>query len=244
LLTNKLTKILAFNIIIAVINIVVFSPGIIGLRIGGPDILSTAFGLTVIIMSIIIFFLGNFNILKSKEETSALSDISTTEDYITALRKNKFKGPFNEIIDIIIGQIERLPKKKAAITDILNEKYSKVEISYQRFQSSLSDVEYIFFNNVKSIINRINTFDENDYKELSDRNYSKQFSQPFIQSKLQIYNEYIAFVNKATEDNEKILLKLDKLLFELSRLDYIDEGQIENLPEIKEIDALIKQAEN
>ena len=46
----------------------------------------------------------------------------------------------------------------------------------------------------------------------------------------------------ATEDNEQILLKLDKLLLEISDLNSVESGQLEQMAGMIEIDNLIKQA--
>jgi hypothetical protein len=62
-----------------------------------------------------------------------------------------------------------------------------------------------------------------------------------MEDKLSVYNEYITFVKSATEDNEQILLKLDKLLLEISKFDSLESGEIEDLAGMQEIDALIKQ---
>ena len=62
------------------------------------------------------------------------------------------------------------------------------------------------------------------------------------EEKMQIYYEYIAYVKQATSTNEEILLKLDKLLFEISQYNVLKGGDIQKLPAIVEIDELIKNA--
>ena len=63
-----------------------------------------------------------------------------------------------------------------------------------------------------------------------------------MEEKFKVYNEYIRFVKEATEDNEQILLKLDKLLLEISGLNCIESGELEQMAGMIEIDNLIKQA--
>jgi hypothetical protein len=65
-----------------------------------------------------------------------------------------------------------------------------------------------------------------------------------MEEKFEVYSEYITFVKAATEDNEQILLKLDKLLLEISDLNCIEGGQLEQMAGMIEIDNLIKQAKN
>jgi hypothetical protein len=67
----------------------------------------------------------------------------------------------------------------------------------------------------------------------------KKFSKEFIQTKMNIYDEYVSFIKKAIENDEQIILKLDKILLELSRFNSIEDGKIENMNAMKEIDDLI-----
>ncbi|MNO05342.1 hypothetical protein D3C81_2266840 [compost metagenome] len=68
-----------------------------------------------------------------------------------------------------------------------------------------------------------------------------QLSPELLQEKTQVYNEFMVFLQDSLETNEEILLKLDKLLLEISSLNSIDFGEIENMPCMQEIDSLIKQ---
>ena len=43
------------------------------------------------------------------------------------------------------------------------------------------------------------------------------------------------------EDNEEILLKLDKFLFELSKFNSLEDGELENMSAIKDVDELINK---
>jgi hypothetical protein len=85
----------------------------------------------------------------------------------------------------------------------------------------------------------LNAFDERDYNRI--RKDEKTFSDEIIQTKMRIYSEYITFVKEAIEDNEQIILKLDKILLELSRFFSIENGKIEEMSAMKEIDDLINK---
>ena len=52
---------------------------------------------------------------------------------------------------------------------------------------------------------------------------SEYVGQDNIKEKLDIYNEYIDFVDNATRTNEEILLKLDKILLEISKYNSLEE---------------------
>lgn len=239
--TDELAKLLGLNIGIAATDVALFSPGLIGIQLGGASALATAFGCTAIFMSGALFLYGNYKLLAGREKVVQTSSIKTIEDYSNALRQHRYKKTFETNINLMLEQIERLVKKKSTILDILQQRFSVSELSYKKFASVINEVEKIFYLNIRSILNKLNAFDEEEYIRIKDGDKSGGFSQEFIQQKLSVYNEYIAFINKATEDNEEIILKLDKLLLEISSLDSLQDGEIEKMPGMQEIDELIKQ---
>ncbi|HEX3028030.1 MAG TPA: hypothetical protein VHT34_01700 [Clostridia bacterium] len=240
--TNKILKIAGLNIGIAALDTILFSPGFIGINIGGTSVFATAFGCSAIFMSIALFVYGNYKILTHKGKIIQASEIKTEEDYINALKQNRTIKTFGQDIEIILEQIERLHKKNDTIRDILLQKFNREEMSYKKFNDAISAVENVFFMNIRSILNKINAFDEDDYMLIMKKSAGKVFSQEIIQTKMTIYTEYISFVKNSTEENEQILLKLDKLLLEISKFNSLEDGEIENLSGMKEIDELTKQA--
>ena len=149
---------------------------------------------------------------------------------------------FEVTVDLLLDQIERLQKKNKTIRDIILQIFSDSEISYQKFDAVIAEVEKIFFMNIRSILNKMNAFDEDDYNFIRKKYEAGAFSQQFMEEKFKVYDEYITFVKAATEDNEQILLKLDKLLLEISGLNSVESGQLEQMAGMIEIDNLIKQA--
>lgn len=226
---------------IALLNIVVFSSGILDIEIGGISVFETAFGVTLIIMSICIFIFGNYKLLIEKEKKIKSNEIKTSFDCIEALKDNKDKKTFSKDISILLEQIQRIEKKKEMITEILLQKFNNSEMSYSKFQGGIIEIEKLFYVNIKSVINKMNIFDEGDYLLVRKESRQANLSEEFIKGKISIYNEYIYFIKDSIEDNEQILLKLDKLLLELSKFDSLEEGELENMEAMKEIDELISK---
>ncbi len=238
---EKIMKIAGLNVGIAVADIILFSPGLLGLQLGGASVLATAFGATAILMSGVVFVYGNYKLLPGKEKLLQTSEIKTPLDCINALQQNYGKKTFLKDIAVILEQIKRFQKKKETIKDILLQKFSSTEMSYSKFQGAILEVENVFYINIKSILNKLNAFDEEDYNSMRKDNAQTKFSKEFIQAKMSIYNEYISFVKNSIEDNEEILLKLDKLLLEISKLNSLEDGEIESMIAMKEIDELINK---
>ena len=51
---------------------------------------------------------------------------------------------------------------KERIDDILLQKFNENEISYKNFKNIISEVVNVFYINLKSVINKINIFDEEE----------------------------------------------------------------------------------
>ena len=97
------------------------------------------------------------------------------------------------------------------------------------------------------VTNKLITF--NKFSEINYENNTKsnnkfkfELKEDIPQEKLDIYNKYIEFVNESTNINEEILLKLDKMILEISKYNTIDGSDIKKMPVITEIDELIKNA--
>jgi hypothetical protein len=236
---KKQIKLLGLNLGIAAANIIAFV--LIGLKFLGASPLEMAFSGTIIVLSGAGLTYGNYKILTGKE--IIIPPPEWTQEYcIAALNNHRGLKTFEENIDFLLEQIEGLQKKNKTIRDILRQFFSESEISYQKFDAVIADVEKIFVKNMRSINNKMNAFDEDDYNSIRKRYEAGAFSQQVMEEKFKVYDEYITFVKAATEYNEQILLKLDKLLLEISDLDCVEPGQLEQMPGMIEIDNLIKEA--
>ena len=236
---NIILQLLKLNITIILINIIIFSPGLLGVEIGGTSIFFTALGTTVILMSIIIFIAGNYNILTTPNKEITIYKVDTPEECIQALKENKSKRTFANDIDILLEQIDRFDKKKETIYDILLQKFNSSEMSYSKFKSVIVDIEELLYINIKSVINKINIFDQQEYDKIYKDIRHRKINNNIINEKKNMYEQYILFVKEAVEDNEEILLKLDKVLLELSKFNSLEDGELENMNAMKDIDDLI-----
>lgn len=238
---DMLIRLLALNLGIAAANIAVFSSGLLAVDLFGST-LEKAFGSAFLVLSGSGLVYGNYKLLSEPEKAIPIGAKSTKEDYVEALNEHRGLETFERNIDLLLDQIERLQKKNKTIRDILLQIFNASEISYQKFDAVIAEVENIFFKNIRRIINKLNAFDEDDYNFIKKQRNSGAFSEEIMEEKFNVYNEYIRFVKEATEDNEQILLKLDKLLLEISGLNCIESGELEQMAGMIEIDNLIKQA--
>ena len=121
---KRISSLLGLNIAIVMLNIIIFSPGLFNIKIDFINIFQTSIGITIIIMSFIIFIIGNYKILIKEDNEIDISKLDDSEDYIEALKENSSKRVFSKDIDILLEQIERMDKKQEKIDDILLQKFT------------------------------------------------------------------------------------------------------------------------
>lgn len=238
---KRISSLLGLNIAIVMLNIIIFSPGLFNIKIDFINIFQTSIGITIIIMSFIIFIIGNYKILIKEDNEIDISKLDDSEDYIEALKENSSKRVFSKDIDILLEQIERMDKKQEKIDDILLQKFTVNEMSYIKFKKTITEVRDVFYINIKSVINKINIFDEQEYEKIKKVIKNGKLNGKIEEQKKDMFDEYIFFVKDSIEDNEEILLKLDKFLFELSKFNSLEDGELENMSAIKDVDELINK---
>lgn len=237
---RKIRQLLLLNATIVLTNIALFSNAFLGLALFTGTPLSISIAWTVILMSVVTFFSGNFLILNKPETRMLLQNVHSLDSCIAVFEEAVYNGDvFDENILKNIEQIKRFRRKYETIRDILLQKFSENEISFQKFISVLQDIENVLYTNMRSILNKISAFDIPEYEAMQKQ---ELHNDKFSQDKMAIYNEYIDFVNNATHMNENILLKLDKMLLEISRYNSLEDGDLQKLPAIIEMDDLIKNA--
>ena len=245
---KDILKLIGLNVGIAVVNVILFSRGLIGLTLG-TDALLTAIGVTEIVMSIMAFGYGNYRLLFSEPSQPRLykgEELAEPKSYVEALEERKDKKVFEQDINTAIEQIYRIEDKDRALDSILSQYFSPQEITFTRFQIAINAVQALFFNNVKKMLNRITIFDYKDYtKQMNKLRNSPSVdgvnvASQTLSAQIKIYNEHIGYVRSVVETNENILVKMDSLLLEISKLDDIDEAGLENIAAIQEINDLIK----
>ena len=238
---KRISSLLGLNIAIVMLNIIIFSPGLFNIKIDFINIFQTSIGITIIIMSFIIFIIGNYKILIKEDNEIDISKLDDSEDYIEALKENSSKRVFSKDIDILLEQIERMDKKQEKIDDILLQKFTVNEMSYIKFKKTITEVRDVFYINIKSVINKINIFDEQEYEKIKKDIKNGKLNGKIEEQKKDMFDEYIFFVKDSIEDNDEILLKLDKFLFELSKFNSLEDGELENMSAIKDVDELINK---
>ncbi|WP_152393823.1 hypothetical protein [Paenibacillus guangzhouensis] len=236
---TNLIKLIGLMLIVAAVNILVLSPGLIGVQIGASA-LSTATGVTLLVASVWVLVQGIYQLLFKKPVVVPVKEMKTHEEYVEHLsRYRHIKGIDNDI-HLALEQLERMRKRKSTLLEVLKQRFEETEMSFKKFASVAQSVEQLFYLNIRNILNILNVFDEAEYQRMLARK-SSQFSSELLQKKANVYNDYLTSMKSSIANNEEILVKLDQLILEISSLDHIEPGEIEQLTCMQELDALIKQ---
>jgi hypothetical protein len=239
LTTEKSIKLGGLILGVVFLNIIVLSHGFVGVEIGGSA-LESAIGVTLLFISFVVVIYGSYVLLFKQPTIIPVKSIKTHDDYILALNSYKHIKVLEEDIALALSQLEQITKKRSTLISVLNQRFEPTELSFKKFISVIQEVENLFYRNIRSILSRLGVFDVAEFSKLTSQKVSR-LPHDLFNEKMSIYNEYLTFVKSSLGTNEEILLKLDKLLLEISRLDSLELSDVESMPCMQEIDSLIKQ---
>ena len=237
--TKSLIKLIVFNLIIVIVDIILFSNGFVGLSLSSPSLVKKILFFVVLAISVILLIFINATILNGQNKIKVVDkdELKKPKDYIDNLKNYYHKKEFTDEIKVLIGQINRISPKTSALDTILLENFEPQEMTYIKFKNMIDDVSSIFFDNVKKTINRIAIFDDLEYENLI--NNKIELPDNNKEEKISIYQKHISYVNGLIQKNEEIITKFDNLMLEISQLDDVNEQSVENIQILNEFDELI-----
>lgn len=247
---KKLIKLVAFNAVLALFEVVLFSEGLIGLSIGSSSVFESAAAVTIIVMSIIVFLYVNYKLLSSKQVTHQakvlMDELDEPGEFIAALNHYVGKQMFRDDINTGQDQVRRLDKKMKTLDTVLFQNFREGTENYSGFQRVVTDAQKMIYDNLKKVINAMEIIDPVEYnKVMINQQWSviQEQDNSVLESKRNMYRSHDMYIKKLLEKNEEILLEFDKLLMEASRLG--DSNEDSNLDEIRDvIGAMQKLHEN
>ena len=238
---KKIIQLIITNLSIIIANIAVFSKAFLGFSLLAGTALSMSISWFTLIASVFSFTYFNKKLLIPKSNYTLITqNVNSLDDCVVLFEEAMENGDvFDKNILKNLSQLKRFKRKSKTIREILLQKFSPLELTYQKFDDVLNKVENLMFLNMRSILNKISAFDVEEYEALQKKGFPKN---EISEERMLIYDEYLNFVDDATKINEKILLKLDRMLFEASRYNSLEKAEIKELPALTELDELIKNA--
>ena len=232
---NKKWILLIFGIVEAIVAVVCFSRGLINLfdaeRASLPRI---SVGIGVIVILIVGYVLMSIWYLREPKVGMMDENVDHTYDELYNVLGEYTKGKyFGPIARTVMDQIQRLNNSCSRTKDAIAKKFDKSSMSYEKSEKTANQ-------NIVAMTNRMKFFDENEYARLE--NYRNDNIPDDIQEKqIALYKENQAKLEQAIAVNENMILKLDTLSMELSKItDASDNTMNLTLDEIEELTKQVK----
>ena len=142
-------------------------------------------------------------------------------------------------LNMLVNDLTSLSKMQAGVDEVLDRKFEKGSLTYQKFDSIAKAAQDTILANMVNMLNRMKVIDDGVYARL--QNYKHDDIPDDIQiQQLELYNKNIAAVKEKRNQNEGLIYKLDELRIELAASEAVDAAGIKAYAEI---DTLIKQIE-
>ncbi len=234
-------KLLAVITGVIILNIAVLSPGLLNVEIGGESALETASGVTLLFISLLIVLYGSYSLLFKAPAPKSARPLTSPDDYAAMLQQYKNVKVLKNDVLLALDQLERMEKKKTTLTRVLSERFDPLELSYRKFSSVIAEVEKLLYLNVRGMLNKLSLFDTSEFSLFANTHKPPPFSEKLIQKKTALYKDFFTSLKGYLGANEEILLKLDQLLLEISELDSTNYKEVEEMPCMQELSALINQ---
>ncbi len=227
-------KVVLMIVISSLLLIVLFSPGLAGIRLFGGSALESLCGFGAILAVIAAVCLGT---MPKKQEAPMEDKKQHTIQSLSGLSRTDV---FTVNAKCLIEQIQRFEDKLYTVDEIILKKFNASELSYARFQQVMKSTAELFYAGIQSAINRMTAFDEDDYRRVTQGH--AKLSQTLLDTKMKLYREHLDFISATVEKNEELLVRMDKLLLETSKMTSVAVENLDNMQAIRELDALTEQA--
>ncbi len=237
---KKYLKLITANLTIAVIAVVLYSPGLVNLRLSDYSIFRAGMSIIAALLLILAFFLINIRLLKEPDHRPVtLEDVRDLDKAKEILRSHCEGRYFGNLARPAADQLDRIFQCRKRLSGILEQKFTRGTISFQKFDSVALAAESSAIKNVVAMANRMRLFDEKEYARL--QHYREDDIPDDIQEEqLRLYQKNFDDVRSTIALNEKILLKLDALAMEISASTSTDAADLNN-ELIGEIERLIDE---
>ena len=193
---QKLPILLGFNLLIAAADVILLSRGITSF--------SNTVRIIIILVSVIVFIIGNYLILSSAFKKPVVKDKANADadDFEEAFKGWKgMNTPYNRQIDQALRQIEQFNTRREKLKTLSND---------NTFDSAIDEVQSNMFSNFNRIINRLLIFDKNDNNDINrNGNYIKSVLMTTEQY-LDVFRKFIdeiAMIGDSSESNSTLSLQ-------------------------------------
>ena len=223
-MNNGIIKKILINISLIILNILVFSGSFIGVNPLSGHITDILAGTVVILLTVFVFIW--INCAGWLDKLIAMGGSKKSNQEVTSLKQCKAAlsvyldradaGQFRDGIEGIAARLSKFESKRDAVKKALSESFDSTEITYTKFNATVDTVEAVLIGNAGVLIGRLKVYGG---------------GAP--------HSEFADFINNVIINCDDILLKMDRLLYELSVLSTQNKEDLANNSAIEELQKLI-----
>lgn len=239
---GKYLKLLAFDAAMAVLIVILYSPGLLALRPTDPSILRAGLSIIFAVVIAVALVWVNFDMLRTRKYEHLDTSGNVDEyDVQEVLKRYAHEPVVGQYASNALDEVEASAKKKDSLYDILSRKFGKGTMSWDKFTSVVDSAHVTIMKNAALLANRVQTFDVEGYRKMGGLIESGAYRTDQIPDDLQ--EEKWSLMRASLEDmkgvvaaNERLLLELDKFAIEL--------GQIESASNVDANNAMLDEIQD
>lgn len=197
-----LIKIFGITIMLGILDIFLYSKGIIGIEISKVSIENLIISVIMVVLNVAVLYMEIKYIMTSTEIKYGydMDKLKDAEDYKQALQSCISKNsPFKEEIKQAIYQIESIDRKRNVLDELLEQNNKEYFTALIELGDETKD---FIFSNSKKILNIISIFDETEYANNQNG----------------LLKEHREYINKIIESNNKLINEFNNFLTEVSKI--------------------------
>lgn len=224
---RQIVKLAVGNLLFAVVAVILYSPGLIGLKFGVTAVKS-ALCVSVGITGVIGWIGFNLYNLSGK-------NVKVLESHETSL--SELRGSFQELpgkkslsgnISASVKQIDKWEEARSTYLRQVKIKFGHTSLTSVKYSGVLDRIEEVLRRNLAVVYNKCAVFKESEYQLLISVEYQNDEIDDGIQEqRLELYNQSIEDIRGLLAENEKLLYKLDSLMFRMADLQDRDNSAAE-----------------
>ncbi len=223
-------KIAALNAGIVLVGVVAYSDGLLGLRPTDPSILRAGLSILTGLGMGAGLIGGNLKLLSSKKKVENVQALNEAQ-VKNLLRGYTHSEVFGPLAKTATDQADRTDSAAKRASNAIDLRFGAGTMSGERYRAAVEAARATLQDNLKNVANRMQLFDEEDYRMLkNDKNDSVPAD--VRQQKALLYRKNIDEIRKCLSLNEKLILKLDTLTVDISDTDENEETADSLLQEI------------
>lgn len=213
---KKYMKIFGINVGIGAVAIVLYSPGLLALRVTDYSIFRAGMSIIAGVILAAVFLYVNVRFLRGPKpgrvDVKEISDIESAKRVLRQYHDGKY---FGQTARTVSEQMDRIVKCGKRLSGVLEQKFEKGTMSWEKFNSVVESAENSAIQNAVTMANRMQMFDEREYSRL--QHYRQDDIPDDIQEEqIRLYQKNLDNIRSAITLNERLLLKLDTLALEVS----------------------------